>query len=81
MKKVVLDTNVLLVSISKRSKLHWVFRALLDDEDDNKFVDCAIAANASFVVSHDTDFNMLRSIDFPSVNVINTKSFRKVLNL
>lgn len=135
LKKVVLDTNVLLVSISKRSKLHWVFRALLDekyelcvttetlneyaeiieqhmgqeasestmgtienlsnvsfvtsyyrfrllkDEDDNKFVDCAIAANASFIVSHDTDFNMLRSIDFPSVNVINTESFRKVLNL
>ena len=104
MKKVVLDTNVLLVSISEKSKLHWVFRSLLDkkyelcvttdmlneyaeiieqhmgrevsestmgtienlsnvnfitkyyqfqllkDEDDNKFVDCAIAANASFIV-------------------------------
>ena len=27
--KVVLDTNVLLVSISQRSRLHWIFDALL----------------------------------------------------
>jgi len=26
---------------------------LLKDEDDDKFVDCAIAANADFIVSHD----------------------------
>ena len=29
---------------------------LLKDEDDNKFVDCAIAANADFIVTHDNDF-------------------------
>lgn len=28
---VVLDTNVLLVSLSRRSKYHWVFRALIDE--------------------------------------------------
>ncbi|MDY7093238.1 MAG: putative toxin-antitoxin system toxin component, PIN family [Acidobacteriota bacterium] len=28
--RVVLDTNVLLVSISSRSKFHWIFRALLE---------------------------------------------------
>lgn len=32
MKKVVLDTNVLLVSISEPSKLHWVFKTLLEGE-------------------------------------------------
>lgn len=36
MDKVVLDTNVLLVSISTKSLVHWVFRALLD----GKFVLC-----------------------------------------
>lgn len=100
--KIVLDTNVLLVCISDRSRLHWLFHAplsqqftlcvttdilteyaeiiglhmgsiasesvlgiienlpgtelittyyrfnLLADEDDNKFVDCAIASNADF---------------------------------
>ncbi len=32
MKKVVLDTNVLLVSISERSRLHWIFRKLIEKE-------------------------------------------------
>ena len=32
--RVVIDTNVLLVSISSKSKYHWVFRKLLDAEFD-----------------------------------------------
>lgn len=103
MKKVVLDTNVLLVSISDKSRLHWIFKSLLEkkyklcvtteilseyaeiieehmgkevstsimgvienlsnvewvntyyrfyllqDQDDDKFVDCAIAVGASYM--------------------------------
>jgi len=49
---------------------------LLNDDDDNKFVDCAIACNASFIVSHDKDFNILKKIDFPKVIVIDTEQFR-----
>ncbi len=133
MEKIVLDTNILLVSISSKSKLHWIFKCLLEgtytlcvtndilmeyaeiiaremgglasenalavleqlpnveyittyykfgllnDEDDNKFVDCAIAANASFIVSHDKDFRLLQEIDFPKVSVINTEQFKEVL--
>jgi putative PIN family toxin of toxin-antitoxin system len=129
-KKVVIDTNVLLVSVSEKSKLHWIFRKLIDkeytlcvttdilyeyaeileqhmgsevsesvlgvlenldnveyitryyrfrllkDEDDDKFVDCAIAANASYIVSHDKDFNILSQIDFPKVIVIDTNAFK-----
>ena len=54
---------------------------LLNDEDDDKFVDCAIAANADFIVSHDKDFNVLRSIDFPSVKVIDTRVFWEILEI
>ena len=133
MKKVVLDTNVLLVSISDRSALHWILQKLLNnqytlcvtteilaeyaeiierhmgvaaseavmglienlpnveyittyyrfqllkDEDDDKFVDCAIAANASYIVSHDSDFKVLKTIDFPKVRVIDTQAFAKDL--
>lgn len=129
MLRVVLDTNVLLVSISDRSRLHWIFKKLMDgeyeacvttdilaeyaeiidkhmgieasestmgvlanlpnvilttnyfrfrllkDEDDNKFADCAIAANADFIVSHDKDFNILEKIEFPKVRVVDTESF------
>lgn len=133
MKRVVLDTNVLLVSISRKSKLNWIFRSLLDqkyllcvstqilseyaeiieqhmgkstsintlgaienlsnvsfinnyyqfnllkDEDDNKFVDCAIASNADFIVSHDNDFKILKEIEFPKVKVINSLEFKKII--
>jgi putative PIN family toxin of toxin-antitoxin system len=130
LKKVVIDTNVLLVSISDRSKLHWVFEYLIakkyylcvtadilaeyaevierfmgveaserimgvienleniqyvtsyykfhlfTDEDDNKFVDCAIAVNADYIVSHDKDFNLLKTVKFPSILVIDTTTFK-----
>lgn len=52
---------------------------LLKDVDDNKFVDCAIASNADFIVSHDKDFNVLQNIEFPKVEVINTEDFYKIL--
>ncbi len=131
MRKVVLDTNVLLVSISSKSKLHWIFKNLLEgkyilcvttdilaeyaeiieqqmgfiasenallilenlpnvsfitnyykfnlltDADDNKFVDCCISANADFIVTHDKDFDILKTIDFPKVFIKNTRSFLK----
>ena len=130
MKKIVLDTNVLLVSISSKSKLHWIYESLfkgkfilcfttdilleyaeiieihmgknvsdnalavlqnlpnvefittyykfnlLKDEDVNKFVDCAIASNATFIVSHDKDFKILSQIDFPKVLVIDTQELK-----
>ncbi len=54
---------------------------LMRDEDDNKFVDCAVASNASFIVSHDRDFKVLEKVDFPKVKVIDTDTFKKVLGL
>ncbi|MEJ7664620.1 MAG: putative toxin-antitoxin system toxin component, PIN family [Hymenobacter sp.] len=128
-----LDTNVLLVSVSSRSRLYWLYESflagkyilcvttevlaeyaeimtrhggmefcnrtleaitnaantrfisptyhfnLLRDPDDNKFVDCAIAANAQCIVSHDGDFRVLRDIEFPKVLVVDTAGFRGLL--
>ena len=120
----------MLVSISRKSKTHWIFQLLLDgeitlcattdilleyeekiaehtnrsfsektlgiilslgnlvrvekyffwdllpnDADDNKFVDCAIAAGAEYIVSEDRDFNPLKKIDFPKVNVLRIHEF------
>ncbi len=58
------------------------FRFLLikDDPDDDKFVDCAVAGNADFIVSHDKHFNILKTIDFPIVEVISIEEFREILN-
>lgn len=131
--RLVIDTNVLLVSISSKSKLHWIFKALIDqkitlcvstdilleyeeiicremgenvsdgvmniiehldnirliqvyyhfhllnDKDDNKFVDCAVASNSDFIVTHDNDFNILKTIDFPKVNIINTIELKQLI--
>ena len=133
MKKIVLDTNILLVSISSKSKLHWIFKDLingkyilcatsdvlseyakiiekfmgyaasqnalgvlenlpniefstshykfnlLQDQDDNKFVDCAISSNADFIVTHDSDFDILKTINFPKVTIINSSQFKEFL--
>jgi len=132
--KVVLDTNVLLVSISSKSKYHWVFQQLLEqsfkmvitneilmeyeemvsrkysvaaakstirtlllfpnviksdvyynwaliggDVDDNKFVDCAIAANADYIVTNDRHFDVLKEVDFPVVHVVDIHQFKTLL--
>ena len=48
---------------------------ITNDTDDNKFVDCAFAANATFIVSQDHHFDVLKAIDFPKIDVIKLQSF------
>ena len=45
------------------------------DADDNKFVDCAVAADAEYIVTNDSHFNVLKEIDWPKVMVITIKDF------
>ncbi|MCU0326958.1 MAG: putative toxin-antitoxin system toxin component, PIN family [Spirosomaceae bacterium] len=132
--KVVIDTNCLLVSISRKSKYNWLFQALIDkkfelcltteilneyeeiidkyfsketvepvyeilttasnihkievsfklqliyhDPDDDKFVDCAFAGNANYIVTNDTHYDILKDIDFPRFNVITIQKFKEIL--
>ena len=51
------------------------FNLIAADPDDNKFVDCAIIANADYIVSQDAHFNVLKKIDFPKINVIGIEEF------
>jgi putative PIN family toxin of toxin-antitoxin system len=131
---VVIDTNVLLVSISKRSEYHKIWEAFTEkkynlcittdileeyaeiissyrnpqsatliidiilsspntvfitkyynwllitqDPDDNKFVDCAIHANASYLVTEDKHFNILKEVEFPKINVIGIDKFLNII--
>ena len=132
--KFVIDTNVLLVSISAKSKYHWIFQSLINgkfdlaftteilaeyeeiisdkysisvaqnvirtllllpntirttvyynwnliqnDEDDNKLVDCAVASNSDAIITHDKHFNVLKSIPFPSVNIMDVFGLERFL--
>lgn len=132
--RIVLDTNILLVSVSDRSPYHLIFKSFIEeryeicvtteildeyaeilskyssqflatntlevienaansvlitryfafeliknDPDDNKFVDCAIASNADFIVTNDGHFNVLKEFPFPQVNVISIDDFMEIL--
>lgn len=131
---VVLDTNVLLVSFSKKSNYRWVFELFLKEEitlcvttdilieyeeiiakhmgreianvilqilenapnvelitkyfkwnlitsdaDDNKFVDCAIASNARYLVSNDHHLQVLKTIPFPKVEILTASEFKQII--
>lgn len=133
--RIVLDTNVLLVSFSDKSKFHKIIQNLTlgnfvlllsndiffeyyevtlryygeavslrflefifninfveyisiyyklnlisPDPDDNKFVDCAFAGNADYLVTDDSHFQELKKIDFPKINTISTEDFLKLLS-
>ncbi len=58
---------------------HYRFNLITADPDDNKFVDCAIVANARYIVTNDHHYNVLRKIKFPSVDVMNLADFLDLL--
>ena len=131
----VIDTNVLLVSISSKSQYHWIFQGLINhkfeiaitneilseyeeiisdkysttvfhnvirtllllpnvvqsnvyynwnliqnDKDDDKFVDCAVASNADAIITHDKHFNILETIPFPPIKIMNISELKVFLN-
>ena len=49
------------------------------DNDDNKFVDCAINSGAMFIVTEDHHFNVLKEIQFPHIDCIGIDDFIEVL--
>jgi putative PIN family toxin of toxin-antitoxin system len=49
------------------------------DADDDKFVDCAIACGADYLVTNDRHFSRLREIPFPTVNIIKAEDFLELL--
>ena len=51
------------------------FGLITEDPDDNKFVDCAIVANAECVVTNDSHFDVLATIPFPCVKVVDLGTF------
>ena len=55
------------------------FGLIQDDEDDNKFADCAVASGAEFIVTNDKHYNILRRTPWPDIQVTNIKEFIKLL--
>ena len=72
-------TLLLLPNVTK-SDVYYNWALLRDDPDDDKFVDCAIAANANYIVTNDRHFDVLKQIEFPAVNVVNITQFQSLLS-
>ena len=74
-------TLKLLMELENVERVSIYFRwNLIKDADDNKFTDCALACGANYLVTHDTDFNVLKKSGFPKVPVITAAEFKDVLN-
>ena len=49
---------------------YYHFKLIVVDPDDDKFVDCAVASNARFIVTEDSHYDVLQNLEFPRVDVI-----------
>jgi putative PIN family toxin of toxin-antitoxin system len=67
------DSAILINTYFKMNLIHA-------DPDDNKFVDCALAGNADYIVTDDKHFEELKKIDFPKINTITTEEFLKLIS-
>ncbi len=59
---------------------YYHFNLITADPDDNKFVDCAIQANARYIVTNDHHYDVLRQIDFPRVGIIKLMDFIQMIH-
>lgn len=58
---------------------YFRLQLIKDDQDDDKFVDCAFAANATYIVSDDKHYDVLKDIEFPKLLVMKLKEFLGLL--
>lgn len=61
-------------------RVYYNWQAIVNDPDDDKFFDVAIAANADFLITNDRHFDVVKSLTFPKVNVITPLDFLAILN-
>ena len=62
-----------------RTEIFYDMRLIVYDVDDDKFVNCAFASNAHFIVTEDRHFKILSTVDFPKINVLKFQEFKQVL--
>ena len=71
--------NLVLLILNKSNvrliKPHFRMELIKADPDDNKFVDCAFAAGADYLVTEDNHFNILKKTAFPKLNLVTLDEF------
>lgn len=59
--------------------IYFNWNLIEHDPDDNKFVDCYLAAGADFLVTNDRHFKVLNTVEFPQVNLIGIQEFLEMV--
>lgn len=62
-----------------RKDPYFKWRIITMDPDDNKFVDCALACRANYIVTNDNHFQEVANSPFPAVEVINLDDFAELM--
>ncbi|MCK6694704.1 MAG: putative toxin-antitoxin system toxin component, PIN family [Thermoanaerobaculia bacterium] len=75
------DVLRLLVSLQNAELIvpHYHWRLIVNDPDDNKFVDLPVAGNADYIVTNDRHFKVLTQTSFPVVKTIKAEEFLEML--
>ena len=75
--------NIVLLILNQTNTLlvdpHFRMGIITADPDDNKFVDCAVIAGATYIVSNDRHFDELKRYDFPKVDVRKLSEFLNIV--
>jgi len=58
---------------------HYQWQLITADADDNKYCDCAIAGQASYIVTEDRHFDILKTIPFPVLTTVSIDRFLEIL--
>ena len=74
----VVETLINLPNVLQVSPYYFWY-LIQNDPDDNKFIDCAIACSADYIISEDGHFNVLKYIEFPTVRVCTRNEFKNIL--
>ena len=69
---------ILNLSNIKKTSPSFRWRLIHKDPDDNKYPDCAIAAQADYIITHDKHFKILETIDFPKVVCVSLDDFKTI---
>ena len=60
---------------------YYHFKLIVADPDDDKFVDCAVAGSAKYIVTEDNHYNVLQNLVFPKVDIIRLDDMMEALLL
>lgn len=56
---------IVVLPFTEKKEVFFNFHLITKDEDDNKYVDCAVASNAVCLVSNDRHFQEVKKVAFP----------------